>query len=74
MPRFTADVDGSMEGMRRPSILSWSVGSSTDVHTIVAAVGESHSAYDVYTLRRPVMGEVLSTRNWGVPLARLGSR
>ena len=28
----------------------------------------------IYTLRRPVMGEVLSTRNWGVPLAYLGSR
>ena len=27
----------------------------------------------LYTLRRPVMGEVLSTRIWGVPLACLGS-
>ena len=28
----------------------------------------------VCTLRRPVMGEVLSTRIWGVPPACLGSR
>ena len=28
----------------------------------------------MYTLRHPVMGEVLSTRIWGVPPACLGSR
>ena len=28
----------------------------------------------MYTIRRPVMGEVLSTRIWGVPPACLGSR
>ena len=27
-----------------------------------------------YTLRRPLMAEVLSTRIWGVPPAYLGSR
>ena len=30
--------------------------------------------WNIYTLRRPVMGEVLSTRIWGVPPACLGSR
>ena len=31
-------------------------------------------SHAMYTLRRPVMGEVLSTRIWGVPPACLGSR
>ena len=37
-------------------------------------VGELVCPGAMYTLRRPVMGEVLSTRIFGVPPACLGSR
>ena len=36
---------------------------------VLTARPPAHKLNGDYTLRRPVMGEVLSTRIWGVPLA-----